>query len=229
MKRIFNILSPVCLVFLIALTLLNTRPIAAQDDTTRYDPATTTIAILPCVDRTGEKVKEWRDRQAGAAYRNAIEQFAQRGFKIADKAEIAKAIADLKLNLDDEEDHRRENFYKVARAVNADLVLFCFVVETREDKKNGGVFGGGDEIQGRATVKTWLLDAKKEQKILSADVKEGKAAGKSKLFGTNEGRGRRVNAVGNAVKEQLEPLLKQYPKVKSVKVDDDGTIKESGA
>ena len=201
------------------------RPALAQD-AAKFDPATTTVAVLPCIDRTGEKEKDWRDRQAAGGYRNLVELFAERGFIIADRAAVTKAIADTGVDLNDEEEYRRENFIKIGKALNADIVVFTYVMATSEDRKSQGFFSLKDrEIQGRATVKTWVVDVKNEKKILSADVREGKAAGASKLFGNNEGRWRRVNAIGGALKEQLtETVFKPYPKVKTVKVNEDGSL-----
>jgi hypothetical protein len=189
-----------------------------------YVPAETTVAILPVIDRSGEKAENRRKQQAGNGYRNLIEIFYERGFKVADKGAVEKAIADAGMDLTDEEDYRRDNFYKVGETVGADLAIFAFIMHTREDTKRN-LFSNGEK-QGRASVKMWLVDVKQKKPIFSAVVKEGKAAGLSKLFATDEGRNRRANAVGNAIKEQFEEFLKPYPKVKEVKVSDEGVIEE---
>ena len=189
--------------------------LSAQTDPApvKYDPAVTTIAIMPVVDRSGEKVVERRKRQEETGYYNACELFVEHGFKLADPDAVVKAIKDLDLDLQDEESYRRENFYKVAGATNADLVLFVEVMSTGEDRKKRGIFSDKEEIQGKAEVKIWLLDARRKKAIFSALRKEGKAAGVSKVFATNEGTQRRANAVANAVKEQLEAFINAYPKV----------------
>ena len=127
-----------------------------------------------------------------------------------DAAKVTQALADTKTDLSDEENYRRDSFYKVAKAAGGDLVVFVLITDSRTDKKTS--LFKGDELQGRAKIKMWLLDAKNEQAILSAVTKEGKAAGASKLFATNEGTDRRANAAGNAVKEQLEEFFKPYNK-----------------
>lgn len=215
---------PLTLASLGALFLLLTgliAPVRAADPPA-YDPAATSVAILPVTDATGEKLAERRKRQADTGYRNLVELFAERGFRIVSPDEVKRAIDEAKLNLEDEEDYRRENFYKVAKAVNADIVAFVLIQDTRMDVKTS--LFKGNENQGRAKVKMWVLDAKQEKPILSAFVKEGKAAGASKLFNTNEGTDRRANAVGNAVKDALSDFLKPYPKVKDVKVSSEGKI-----
>lgn len=195
----------------------------AQAEETRYDPAATTVALLPVIDKTGEKLAERRKLQADTGTKNLIELFARRGFKLADPEAVTKAISDLKIDLDDEEDYRRANFYQIGKAVNADLVIFVVIQETREDTKTS-LFKGAEK-QGRATVKMWLLDVKRETPILSAVVKEGKAAGAGAfLGGALQGTQRRANAVGNAIKEQLEAFLKPYPETKKVEVSKEGKL-----
>lgn len=176
----------------------------------KYVPASTRVAILPAVDRTGERAENRRLAQAKTAYENMVEQFTNKGFQIVSQDEVNAAVAKLGMDLNDEEEYRRENFYSVANAVNADLVIFAVVTDAGQGTKSGGLFGS-DELQGKARVKFWLLDAKSKKAVFSAVVKEGKAGGKSKLFATNEGNNRQINSVGNAVKELLEPFLAPYP------------------
>jgi hypothetical protein len=185
------------------------RPAMAQEDR-KYDPATTKVVVLPVVDATGEKVAERRKRQEDVCYKNLTEMFTKHGFQVVDSAKVTQALSDTKTDLSDEENYRRDSFYKMAKAAGGDLVVFVLITDSRTDKKTS--LFKGDELQGRAKIKLWLLDAKNEQAIYSAVTKEGKAAGASKLFATNEGTDRRANAAGNAVKEQLDEFFKPYSK-----------------
>lgn len=179
----------------------------------KYVPASTKVAIFPAVDRTGERAENRRQGQAKTAYDNMVDQFQRHGFQIVRQDQVNSAIAKSGIDLNDEEEYRRDNFYQIAESVDADLVIFACVVDASQGKKSGGFFKG-DEIQGKARVKFWLLDVKRKKSIYSAVVKEGKAAGKSKLFATNEGSNRQINSVGNAVKELLDPFMEQYPEIK---------------
>jgi hypothetical protein len=190
---------------LVAPTLF-ARPAFAQAENRRYEPAKTPVVVLPVIDATGEKLAERRKRQEDVGYKNLIEQFTQQGFPVVDAAKVNQALADAKIDLHDEENYRRDTFYKIARAAGGDLVVFVLIQDTRTDIKKS--LWKGDEVQGRAKIKMWLLDAKAESPIVSAVVKEGKAAGASKLFAMNEGTDRRANAAGNAVKEQLGEFFK---------------------
>ncbi len=177
-----------------------------------YVPASTRVAVLPAVDRTGERAENRRQAQAKAVYDNMVEQFAKSGFVVVPQAEVNAAIVQAGMDLNDEEAYRRDNFFAVAGAVNADLVIFAAVTDASQGTKSG-VFNSGEK-EGKARVKFWLLDANKKKAIYSAVIKEGKAGGGSKLFATNEGSNRQINAAGNAVKELLEPFLKPYAPAK---------------
>ncbi|MBC8142165.1 MAG: hypothetical protein H7Y38_12075 [Armatimonadetes bacterium] len=186
--------------------------LAVADKTDSYIPAQTRVAVLPAVDRTGERAENRRQAQAKAVYENMIEQFTKSGFVVVPQAEVNAAISEAGMDLNDEEAYRRDNFIAVAGAVNADLVIFAAVTDASQGTKSG-VFNAGEK-EGKARVKFWLLDAKKKKAIYSAVIKEGKAGGASKLFATNEGSNRQINAAGNAVKELLEPFLKPYAPAK---------------
>ena len=174
-----------------------------------YVPASTRVAILPAVDRTGERAENRREGQARAAYENMLDQFKTHGFQVVPQDEVNAAVAKSGIDLNDDEEYRRDNFYGIADAVGADLVIFAVVTDATQDVKKAGIFSSAEK-QGRSHVKFWLLDAKKKRAIYSAVVKEGKAAGKSKLFATNEGSNRQINSVGNAVKELLDPFMRPY-------------------
>ena len=176
-----------------------------------YNPATTTVAILPVIDKTGVKMEKQRIAQIENGKKTLAEQFSRHGFKLVDDSAVARAVADLKINLDDEEEHRRETVYKIGRAVNADLVVFLVVTETRQQLKRSFF---SEEKEGLAKIKIWFLDVKRESPILSAVVKEGKAAGKTFLGPAFEsGSDRMANAVSNATKQVLEDFFKPYPVV----------------
>ena len=134
-----------------------------------------------------------------------------RSFQVVPQEQVLAALAKSGIDLNDDEEYRRDNFYAIADALGADLVMFGVITDASRNDKGGGFLGSGGEKEGKARVKFWLLDAKKKKSIYSAVVKEGKAGGKSNIFATNEGNNRQINAAGNAVKELLEPFLAPYP------------------
>jgi hypothetical protein len=182
-------------------------PAQAQDEV-KYTPSATTVVLIPVVDRSGEKDKQRKD-QADAAQKEMQKQFKDRGFKIADEAAVAAAIKDLKIDLNDEEDYRRENFFRIGHALHANLIVAVEVV----DAVNKVVNGFFVTREGLVKTKTWLLDVDKETSILSAYSHVGKSSGSGSVFSTG-GQGRQVAAAGNSVRDVLNDALKAYPVVK---------------
>nr|CAA9241682.1 hypothetical protein AVDCRST_MAG63-1447 [uncultured Armatimonadetes bacterium] len=172
-------------------------------------PAQTKVALLPVIDATGEKDDQRRD-QANAVRMEMRDQFAERGFDVIDEEAVAKAIAEAKIDLSDEEYQRREPLYKVGKAVGADFVVFVVVTQAYSKiKKN--LFG--EQREGLAKTKTWLLDVKEEKPVLSGYVCEGKSTGSAGPFDKGN-RSRMGAASGNSIRDVLNDVLKPYPRKK---------------
>ena len=172
-------------------------------------PAQAKVALLPVIDATGEKEDQRRD-QANAVRMEMRDQFAQRGFDVIDEAAIAGALAENKVDLSDEEFQRRDTLFKIGKAVGADLVVFVVVTQAYAKIKEN-LFG--EQREGLAKTKTWLLDVKEEKPVLSAYVWEGKSTGGAGLF-TKGNRSRMGAACGNSIRDVLNDVLKPYPRKK---------------
>lgn len=196
----------------LVLALAAPLPLRAQGkppELGQRNPAATRVALLPVIDTTGEKEDQRRD-QANAVRMELISQFTERGFSVVDEAQVAKAIADRKIDLSDEENQRRGPIYEIGKAAGADLVVFVLVTQAyAKIKKN--LFT--EEREGLAKTKTWLLDVKAEKPILSGYVWEGKSTGGSGPF-TKSNRGRMGAAAGNSIRDVLNDVLKAYPRKK---------------
>ncbi len=189
---------------------------SAQDKTvTTYTPATTTVAILPVVNSGGEKNEGYKAKQTENGGKELVKEFTEHGFKTADDAAVAKAIADLKIDLSDEEQQKRENMLKIGQAVNADLVVFAVITDTSQ-QMHQNVFSNNRE--GKAKVKMWLLDVKGQSPIFSAVTSEGKSGG-SYFSGLDKGSARIVRAVANAERDSLKDFFKPYKAEKTDKKD----------
>jgi hypothetical protein len=175
----------------------------------QMDASATRVALLPVVDMTGEKEDQRRD-QANAVKMEMTSQFTERGFQLVDEAAVAKAITDLKIDLSDEEDQRREPIFKIGKAVDADLVVFVVVTQAYAKTKQN-LFS--EQREGLAKTKTWLLDVKEEKPVLSGYVWEGKSTGNAGLF-TKGNRGRMGAACANSIRDVLNDALKAYPRKK---------------
>lgn len=175
-------------------------------------PATTRVAILPVIDKSGEK-DDQRMHQANAVKMEAYDQFYQRGFQLVDEATVAKAVADSGINFDDEEEHRKDNMYKVARSLNADLVLFVVVSQAYSKVKRNAF---SDQREGLAKTKVWLLDAKEQKPLLSAHNREGKSTGGMGI-GQKGNRSQMGAACSNAMRDVANAVLVDFPRDKSKK------------
>lgn len=183
--------------------------VAKPLDDVKYAPDSTTVAILPVMNLSGEKDDAQRLKQAESGNEELSKRFIERGFKIADPAVVRKAVNDLKIDLNDEEQHKRASFYAVGRAVKADLAVFVVITDVNQ-RLNTNVFAYSRE--GKAKLKVWLVDVKRETPILSAYPKEGKSSG-GPLAGIDRGSIRIVRAVGNGLRDALKDFFKPYPVV----------------
>ena len=188
-----------------AVVASSTIQVRAQEEV-KYTPSVTTVALLPLIDRSGEKDAQRKD-QAGFARTELEKQFKGRGFKIVDDVTVAAAMKDLKIDLQDEEDYRRDNFFKVGHALHANLIVAVETVEST-NKIHNGMFTVTRE--GLVKTKTWFLDVDNEKPILSAYSYIGKSIGGGSIFSTG-GQGRQVAAAGNSVRDVFNDALKAYP------------------
>ncbi len=178
----------------------------------KYTPGSTRVAILPVIDKSGEKDDQRKD-QANAVKLEAYDQFYQRGFQVVDEATVAKSLSDSGINFDDEEEWRKENMYKVGKAANADLVLFVVVNQAYSKVKQNAF---NQQREGLAKTKVWLLDAKESKPILSAHNREGKSTG-SMGIGQKGNRSQMGAACANAIRDVANAVLADFPRDKNKK------------
>ncbi len=171
----------------------------------KYTPANTRIAILPVIDKSGEKDDQRKD-QANAVKMEAYDQFYQRGFQVIDEGTVAKAVTDSGIDFNDAEEHRKDNLYKLGKALNADLVLFV-VVDQAYSKLKHNLFG--DQREGLAKTKTWLVNVKDQKSLLSAFIREGKSTGSTGI-GDKGNRSRMGSACSNAIRDTLNAALAPF-------------------
>jgi hypothetical protein len=161
-------------------------------------PSKTKVAVLSIVDETSIRDDADKTNQPLLA-----KQFTDRGFHIIDDNKIAKAVADLKINLMDKSQQTDDNLYKIGKAAGANLVVFDVITDKHEK---------GDEYfhtarVGFATLNVWLLDVSKQQPILDAKEVIGKERGPF----SDQPRPLVLHAVGNAIGDSLKDFLSAYP------------------
>ncbi|MBC8102054.1 MAG: hypothetical protein H7Z41_05640 [Cytophagales bacterium] len=168
--------------------------------------------MLPIINQSGEKDRKQRADQTTSGQRELGKQFRSRGFEVVDGAEIEKALADLKIDLADEESQNRATLYRVGEALKADLVAFAVIVNVDQKRVNQPFGDNGHQLESRANVKLWLLDAKRQQPLLSAARQEAQA--KNVFFAPFDSGARLIRkSVEGAVRDSLKDVLSAYPVV----------------
>lgn len=169
-------------------------------------PAQTTVAILPVINKAGEKKETDRVKQSEAARVQIAKMFTERGFILADPAVVTAAIKSQEVDLEDEEQHNRATLYRIGEAVKARLIVFAVITDTDLNTKAG--FWTAQK-QGKGKVKVWLLDTEAKKALISATITEGKSE-RAALPGT-KGQPRVEAAISNAVRDSLKATLEAYP------------------
>lgn len=168
------------------------------------------IALVPIVNDSGEKWVELQNRQVEAGGKWLVEEFTKRGFTVVPAEEVARAIAELKIDFGDEEQRTRENLYRIGQSTGATLVNFSVIVASKQGK-TGGLF---PKAQGEVTLKLWLADAVKKEMVINAVTMKGKASGSSFLVDLEKGSDLQVRAVGNTFKDHFKKFFGDYPIIK---------------
>ncbi len=186
-----------------------------------YTPTSTVVAILPVIkkmdatdDKAAPKDAPLQERHVVKAREELATLFTGHGFRVADDAAVQKAISDGKIDLSDEENQRRAVFYQIGKAAHADLVVFVVIESVSRHNKSNSIFG--QQKEGKALLKLWLVDADREQPLLNAVQHEGKAASNAFLDNnigpdTNGYSRYTIRAVGHGLDDILKDFFKPYP------------------
>jgi hypothetical protein len=194
------------------LTMISNLALSQETAPARYEPEKTIVAILPVYNLSGEKDASQKIKQAENAEKELYKRFLERGFVPADTEAVKRTIANLKIDLSDEEQHKRSNLYAISKELKANLIIFVVITDVSQ-RTSANIFSTTKE--GKAKLKAWLLDVDHETSIFSAKVHEGKSGGGH--FGALEkGSERIVLACANGVRDMLKEFFKAYPIVKKL-------------
>lgn len=165
------------------------------------------LALLPVIHASGEKWQELKESQIKKIEEYARQEFPKRGIAVVPSETVEGALKELNLDMTDEENHRRGPLFDVGRKLGVDYVLFTVVTETSQKQQERLFY---KDIEGQATLKTWLLDVKAEKPILSGAVKVGRSGGNR--VGDGKGSSRQIQAAANALRDSLKPFFDSLPK-----------------
>lgn len=182
------------------------EPAKANVTQDKFDPATTTVAIVPTVNITGVKWPEFVKKQNERADTYLLQEFQKRGFKLAPAEAVAQAMAEQNIDLTDEEQQRRSTFFDLGRKLNADIIVA--VVITHTSQRTGSFI-----CEGITQMKIWLLDVKRESAFIGGKSFEGKSSG-TNIFGAEKGSDRQIIAVSNGIRDATAEFFMAYPQVK---------------
>lgn len=174
------------------------------------DPAPS-ITVLPVIITSGEKWEELRNNLTKRTSEQLYKVFKDRGFGIADEKAVGAKLTELKIDLTDEENHRKDNLFKVGEAMGTDFVVF-FVITNNTQRAKTNVFTQVRE--GEVTAKYWLLDVKKREAVYSAKSETAKARPNADFGIGTKGSDQQLTAADRVVPAALKEFLKKYPEIK---------------
>jgi TolB-like protein len=166
------------------------------------------VAILPAVNLSGEKWEELKQKMTERVNSQLAKLFAERGFTQIGTTDVEAATKQLDVDLTDEENFRKENFYKIGESVRADFVIFV-VISTSTQRIKQNLFTSAPE--GEVKIKYWLLDVKNHQAIASAKSEVARARPKAWL-GVAKGSDQQLTAADRVIDQALKSFLATYPK-----------------
>lgn len=189
---------------LLSLALLVSHPSVSQENAP-------SITILPTIITSGEKWEELRNNLTKRTHDQLIRVFKDRGFSIASKESVKAKLEELKIDLTDEENHRRDTLYSVAESLKTDYVVF-FVITNNTQRTKTNVLSQVRE--GEVTAKYWLLDVKKREAIYSAKSETAKARPHADFGIATKGSDQQLTAADRVVPAALKDFLAKFPEIK---------------
>ncbi len=167
----------------------------------QYTPATTKVAVLPCITISPEKGKWIREQEADEGRKSAEAAFSDRGFTLLDEAAVDKAVSQSSIDLSSEEQWTKANLYRIGKAAGADLVVFVLIKNGRQIIKSNLLM---PDVRSEAEIELWLADVGAEKGILAGEPAKGTARGGGKPSA------QRRRAVKLAVESALRKFMKPY-------------------
>lgn len=180
------------------LTFASSGSMSPQEPETAYREKT--VLLLPVFNSTGEKWVELKNRISQEAAKSLTSELAKFDLRIVPGHEVTKIIEDSKIDFSDEENWKRENFYKLANTAKTEFVVFVVVTHATQRKREN-LFS--EVPEGDVTLKFWILNAKTKSALLSAKAINAKARSKTNLVGEAKGSDCQVEAARRAAKEGI--------------------------
>lgn len=191
-------------------------PATASD---KYQPAETSVAVLPVLNQTKGGWDDLKDREDEKGEQELVKHFQECGFPLVDDAQITRSLS--ALGMDPQTFARQfpealiksDALSKIGKAANARLVALLVITDARSGS-HFSLFGNFHK-EGGATVKLWLVDVAENRAILTEVTKSSKSSGAGgflQMAGTG-GSSLSLRAIGGATSAALSDFIKHYPLV----------------
>lgn len=161
-----------------------------------------TVAFIPGLNLSGEKNKDLMARQSEKVSAFLTREFSKRKYQVVAESTVLVAIKNLKIDLTDEEEYRKANFFAIAKEVKADYFYVPVIVNSEQKQQDRNLY---TDTEGRTDVKTWFLDVKEEKAVFSGKLFVGRSGGMRIVLRPSD---RQVQAAENAVSESLKEVWK---------------------
>lgn len=166
------------------------------------------IAIIGVLNLSGEKWEELKKKQVTAVTDYLHAEFRKRGFRITPSHVVSQCLADMKLDVNDEENHRRSVLYEIGRQLDVDFVLFGVIISTRQHERSRFLY---TDVEGETQAKIWLLDVRRETSIVSGRTFTGRSGGYRGGPLVTKGSDRQMQSAINAFRDALSEFLRGFP------------------
>ena len=181
-------------------TALITLALLTQANT--FVQSAPTVAFIPGLNLSGEKNKDLVKRQSEKVSGFLSREFSKKGYNIVPEAAVLEAVKSLKIDLTDEEEYRKVNFFAIAKAVKADYIYVPVIMNSEQKQQDRDLY---TDREGRTDVKAWFLDVKEEKAVFSGKMFIGRSGGMRITLRPSD---RQVQAAENAVSESLKEVWK---------------------
>ena len=161
------------------------------------------VAILPVVAAWSDADEPARAERVAQGSDDLLKLFAERGFSLIDGESVARAVADLKLDMNRPADRTRASLDRIGDALGADWVVLVTVTELTQQRVKAPITDT-DELVTRATMQTWVIDLAEGKTLLGGESS-------SCPLHSDPGARKPKNVVGAAAREALRGVLAPFP------------------
>jgi len=167
------------------------------------------IAILPTFNASGEKDDNIKTQEKGIADKYLTDEFTARKFTVIAADAVSAALADLKIDMSDEEAWKRDVLFQLGDKLGADFVIFDVITDNGQHKSPNFFT---NTAEGWVSEKLWLVNVQKRSAVFSAKAFKGNSKHSEFVFGSVTGTELQKMAVKNGLADILKDFFAPYPK-----------------